>query len=105
MKRAKTRRFNELQLDVIEYMFVEWLCRQGVYSAFESNYKNIKSTETSFRAALRDQIRYVVFKSDLDVDDLVSSSFSFAKAPEGFVFWSEVSTSWRLFCFNFQKLF
>lgn len=105
MKRAKTRRSDELQLDVIEYMFVEWLRRQGVYSAFESNYKPIGQAKTSFRASLRDQIRYVVFTSGLDVDDLISSSFSFAKAPEGFVFWSEISTSWRLFCFNFQKLF
>lgn len=105
MKRAKTRKSDELQLDVIEYMFVTWLCRQGVYSAFESNYKPIGPTGTSFRDSLRDQIRYVVFTSDLDVDDLISSSFSFAKAPEGFAFWSDISTSWRLFCFNFQKLF
>ena len=97
MKRAKTRRSDELQLDVIEYMFVEWLCRQDLFFAFKSNYRPTGLTETSFRDSLRDQIRYVVFTSDLDLGDLISSSFSFTRASEGFVFWAEVSSSWRLF--------
>jgi hypothetical protein len=105
MNRAKTRRSDELQLDVIEYMFIEWLCRQGLFSAFKSNYRPIELTETSFRTSLRDQIRHVVFTSDLDVGDLISSSFSFVGTSEGFVFWAEVSSSWRLFCSNFRNLF
>lgn len=105
MKKTKIRRFEDLQLDVIEYMFVEWLCRLEVFSAFKSNYRPTVTTEASFRSSLRGQIRHVLFTSDLDVGDLISSSFSFSKAPEGFAFWAEVSSAWRLFCTNFQKLF
>lgn len=105
MEKAKIRRFNKLQLDIVEYMFVEWLCRRDVYSAFRANCKSIRPSETSFRSALRDHIRDVLSTPDLDVGDLVSISFSFAKSPEGFAFWVDVSSAWRLFCTNFRNLF
>lgn len=105
MEKSKIREFNKLQLDLVEYMFIEWLCRRGVFSAFRSNFKSVRPFETSFRSALRDQIRSVLSTSDLAVGDLISGSFSFAKTSEGFTFWADISSAWRRFCSNFRTLF
>lgn len=103
MKKTKISRINELQLDVVEYMFIEWLCRRGAFSAFRSNYEPRELSDASFRSALREQIRFVLSTDRLGLGDLVSSSFPFHAATEGFVFWAEASAAWRRFCVDFQK--
>lgn len=105
MKKTKDSKFNELSIDVVEYMFIEWLCRRGVFSAFRSNYDLTKPVNVSFRNALRRHIRYVFSASHLSIGALVSSSFVFVGTPEGRDFWSGVSSDWRRFCIDFQKLF
>lgn len=105
MKKAKDSRVSKLSIDVVEYMFIEWLCRRGVFSAFKSNYDSTKDADMSFRDALRRHILYAVFASHLCISDLVSSSFLFARTPEGRDFWSGVSSDWRRFCTNFRNSF
>ena len=105
MKKAKDSRISKLSTDVVEYMFVEWLCRRGVYSAFKSNYDSTKEANMSFRDALRRHILNVALSSHLCISDLVSSSFVFDGTPEGRDFWSGVSSDWHHFCIDFRNTF
>lgn len=105
MKKTKDSNFKKLSVDIVEYMFIEWLCRRGVLSAFKSNYNSCKPADMSFRDALRNHIRYVFSAQNLFIGNLVSSSFLFVATPEGRDFWSGVSSDWRRFCIDFQKLF
>lgn len=105
MKKVKDVRVNELSIDVVEYLFIEWLCRRGVFSAFKANYDSTKDADMSFRDALHRHIFNVFRSSHLCVDDLVSSSFIFARTPEGCDFWDEISTDWQRFCINFRNTF
>lgn len=105
MKKIKDSGIAKLPTDVVEYMFIEWLCRRGLFSAFKSNYDSTKDADMSFRDALRGHISYVSLASHLRISDLVSSSFVFAETPEGRKFWTGVSSDWRRFCANFQNAF
>lgn len=105
MKKAKDSEILRLSIDVVEYMFIEWLCRRGVFSAFRSNYESTKDVDMSFRDALRKHILYVCLESQLCISDLVSSSFMFARTPEGRDFWTGVSSDWHRFCIDFQNIF
>lgn len=105
MKKVKDSSISKLSIDVVEYMFIEWLCRRGVFSAFRSNYDSTKDADMSFRDALRKHILYVTLESRLRISDLVSSSFVFAGTPEGRDFWSDISSDWHRFCIDFQNIF
>lgn len=105
MKKSKDPRTSELSVDVVEYLFLEWLCRRGVLSAFKSNYNLTKDADVSFRDSLRRQIRNTFLTFSLGISDLITSSFIFDRTPEGRDFWSAVSSDWRRFCINFRKEF
>ena len=105
MKKAKDSGISKLSTDVVESMFVEWLRRRGVYSAFKSNYDFTKDADLSFRDALRRHILNVSLTSQLCMSDLVSSGFVFDGTPEGRNFWSGVSADWRRFCIDFRNMF
>ena len=105
MKKVKNFGISRLSADVVEYMFIEWLCRRGVFPAFRSNYDPTKDADMSFRDALRRHILHLSPESHLRISDLVSSSFVFAGTPEGRDFWSGVSSDWRHFCTNFRNAF
>lgn len=105
MKKNKDSRMSELPIDFVEYLFVEWLCRRGVFSAFKANYNLIRDVDISFRDSLRRQIRSMLLSSSFSIRDLVIGSFTFDRTPEGRDFWSAVSSEWRRFCFNIRKEF
>lgn len=105
MKKAKDSGISRFSTDVVEYMFIEWLCRRGVFSAFRSNYDSSKDADMSFRDALRRHILCAVHSSYFCIGDLVSSSFIFAGTPEGRDFWTGISSDWRRFCIDFQNIF
>ena len=105
MKKAKNLGPSKLSIDVVEYMFIEWLCRRGVFSAFKSNYGLTKDADVSFRDALRRHISNVFRSSHLCMGNLVSSSFIFARTPEGRDFWLGVSSDWHRFCSDFRNIF
>ena len=105
MKRVKDSRVSELTTDVVEYMFIEWLCRRGVFPAFKANYDSTRDVDMPFRTALRRHISHTSPASRSCIGDLVASSFMFAGTPEGRDFWLAVSTDWRRFCIEFRNLF
>lgn len=105
MKKAKDFRISKFSADVVEYMFIEWLCRRGVFSAFKSNYDTTKDADMSFRDALRRHVLDVSRSPHLCMSDLVSSSFVFDETPEGRNFWSGVSSDWHRFCIDFHNMF
>lgn len=100
----KTRTFNPtwLTLDVLDYMFVEWLVRQDLYVKFAANltYPGSRSS----RLIIRDLVREVLSTPDYSPSDLVSSSFSFRCTPEGFHFWARVSSDWASYLKSFSKI-
>jgi len=105
MKKNKDSSISELPVDFVEHLFIEWLCRRGVFSAFKSNYSLTKDVVISFRDSLRCQIRILLLASSLGISDLITSSFVFNRTPEGLDFWSGISSDWRRFCINLRKEF
>lgn len=101
-KSSKSVRTNELMIDVIEYTFIEWLVRRGIFSAFKENYKHAYSPYRTFRDHLRSHIRHVLHGFGIGPSHLISSAFMFSSTPEGVKFWGEQSAAWERFCSEFQ---
>lgn len=97
MKNFKQPVIDELILDVMEYAFVEWLIRRGIFAAFRSNYDRISPTKRTFRECLREHIRHAYRTPSLGPEALISSAFLFPKTPEGYEFWIEHSDAWQRF--------
>lgn len=97
MKVFKQPVIDKLVLDVVEYAFVEWLVRRGIFSAFRMNYDRAPTGRKTFRDCLREHIRYVYRTPSLGPAALISSAFLFTEAPEGYEFWIEHSDAWRNF--------
>ena len=97
MKRLKHPAIDNLTLDVMEYAFVEWLVRRGIFTAFRTNYDRTPTTRKTFRDCLRDHIRYVYRTPSLGPESLISSAFLFTSTPEGYEFWIKHSDAWRRF--------
>lgn len=93
---------NDLLIDVVEYMFIEWLVRQGIFAAFKSNYTRDFTPSKSFRKRLRIHIQCSLRGSGFGLTHLVSSSFLFSSTPEGVKFWMDKSAAWERFCTEFQ---
>lgn len=97
MKKFKHSVGDKLRLDVIEYAFIEWLVRRGIFTAFRANYDRIPTARKTFRDCLRDQIQYVYRVPSLGPEALITSAFLFASTPEGFEFWNAHSEAWKRF--------
>ena len=97
MKRLKQSEIDKLLLDVVEYAFVQWLVRRGIFANFRANYDGIFAARRPFRDRLRDQIRHVYRTPSLGPEALISSAFLFASTPEGDEFWNEHSDAWIRF--------
>lgn len=97
MKNPKKPAVDKLVVDVVEYAFVEWLVRRGIFTAFRANYDRIPTAQKTFRDCLRDHIQYVYRRPNLGPESLISSAFLFASAPEGYEFWLNQSDSWKRF--------
>lgn len=103
MKKVSKRfRTNELLIDFVEYMFVEWLVRRKVFTAFKSNYERAFSLHAGFHERLRGHIRRALCGSNFGVSGLITSSFLFTSTPEGVEFWSKQSAAWERFCAKLQ---
>lgn len=105
MKKSRISTISELSVDAVDYLFVEWLCRRGIFSIFRLNCGFGKERNSSFRTVLRYQIQNILRSSHVGVGDLISISFSFTNTPEGYAFWSDTSFAWRRFCTDFQNNF
>lgn len=105
MKKTKSYRPSELSVDVIDYMFTEWLVRRGLFSAYKANYEKFTTNHRSFRDNLRFKIRSLCRSSVLGVENIISTSFPFTMTSEGYDFWAEQSAIWRRFCSDFNSKF
>lgn len=105
MKNTRVSTNFELSIDAVEYLFVEWLRRRGVFSAFRLNCGFDKKRNSLFRSVLRCRIQDVLHSSNSGIGDLVSMSFVFTHTPEGLNFWFGLSFAWRRFCTDFQNNF
>lgn len=97
MKNPKQPAVDKLVVDVVEYAFVEWLVRRGIFTAFRANNSRIPTALKTFRDCLRDHIQYVYRMPNLGPESLISSAFLFSEAPEGYEFWLKQSESWKRF--------
>lgn len=105
MKKTRVSTISELSIDAVDYLFVEWLRRRGVFSAFRSNCGFDERRNSSFRTVLRNRIQGVLHSSYAGIGDLISMSFIFTHTPEGISFWFDLSFAWRRFCTDFQNNF
>lgn len=103
MKKNKKIRINDLRIDVVEYAFTEWLVRQGLYSAFRSNFDRTFTSKKSFRDRLRDHIRLAYRNPTFGVGSLICTAFLFTQTPQGCLFWLKHSEDWRRFFTEFIK--
>lgn len=97
MKKNPNFKVDKLAIDVIEYAFIEWLVRRGIFAAYRANYDRIPTARKTFRDCLREHIQYVYRTPHLGPESLVSSAFLFTSAPEGYEFWIKHSDAWRRF--------
>lgn len=104
MKANKKSRLSDLSVDVVEYMFTEWLVRQGLFSAYRANFEDICPNHQTFRDNLRAKIRFLCHASGLGIECIISTSFLFAMTPEGYNFWVNKSNLWRRFCGEFKSI-
>ena len=104
MKANKKSGIPGISVDVVEYMFIEWLVRRGVFSAYKANYEEFHPNHRPFRDNLRDKLRRMSRSSGYSVGNLISMSFLFAMTPEGYNFWVNQSESWRRFCDKFKSI-
>lgn len=104
MKADKKSRFSDLSVDVLEYMFTEWLVRQNLFSAYKANYEKFHPNHRSFRDNLRARLCDICCSRVLGVRNVIATSFPFAMTPEGFEFWADQSNLWRCFCGKFKPI-
>lgn len=105
MKANKNSRCSDLSVDVIEYMFTEWLVRQNLFSVYKANYEAFNPNHRSFSDNLRNKIRLLCRSSALGLESIISTSFPYAMTSQGYNFWVDKSNIWRRFCSKFKSNF
>lgn len=103
MKDTKKSRLSDLFVDAVEYMFIEWLVRHGLFSAYKANYERFRTRHRTFREDLRVQIRGMRRFPRFAIEDLITTSFPFFMTSEGYDFWVSQSTLWHRFCSDFKS--
>lgn len=101
-KSSKSIKTDVLLINVVEFAFIEWLVRRGVFSAFKANYERDLLHYKSFRERLHAHVRRSLSGVGFGPSYLISSAFLFASTPEGVEFWSNQSAAWERFCDELQ---
>lgn len=104
MKANKKSRNSDLYVDVVEYLFTEWLVRQNLYSAYKANYEKFHPNHRSFSDNLRAKIRDICRSRVPTVEVIIATSFPFIMTPEGYDFWVDKQNLWRRFCGKFKSI-
>lgn len=104
MKANKNLKFSDLSVDVVEYMFTEWLVRRDLFSAYKANYEAFHPNHRSFRDNLRAKLRDIFRSRVPTIGILISTSFPFAMTPEGYNFWTDQSIHWNRFCDKLKSI-
>lgn len=102
MKAQKLFNPDELRVDALDYIFVEWLIRNNLYGRFMRNSSAYRPAPTSTRRELRERIRYYVSNDPSNYSAFVSGAFLFGRTPEGRDFWTDVANSWVEFVKSFN---
>lgn len=92
-----------LTVDVLDYMFVEWLNRNNLYSKFVANLSPARFGHKSARSIVRGIILDLLISERFSPADAISSSFAFRSTPEGSAFWLDASRRWTKYfnsCFT-----
>jgi len=103
MKAIKTSKRSDLPVDVLEYMFTEWLVRRGLFSAYKENFQRLCPNHRSFRDNLRAKLLALYRSPHLGVENIISTSFLYTMTSEGYDFWTAKSNLWRCFCRKFKS--
>lgn len=99
MKKQTSKPLDELIVDVLEYMFVEWLVRRSLYSRFSENLVRAWPNSGNPRSIIRNLIR--LNRPVNSLADLIPGCFPFGSTPEGFRFWISVSDEWSRYFKSF----
>ena len=103
MKKKISKPLNELTVDVLDYMFVEWLVRRSLYSRFAKNLALAFPKTKKPRSIIRSMIRVTQGSPVYSFEGLVLRSFPFSCTPEGVRFWARVSSEWASYFRSFSK--
>lgn len=103
MKKKISKPLNELAVDVVDYMFVEWLVRSSLYSRFAKNLARFYHKAKPPRSIIREMIRMSQDSPFYSYEGLVLRSFPFNCTPEGIRFWARVSSEWVSYFRSFSK--
>lgn len=98
MKKQKSFSQFDLRVDVLDYLFVEWLVRNHLYRRFARNLVASRHTTMSARDCIRRRVRIYASFPAVDYSFLLTGAFLFDSTPEGREFWSDASQRWENFC-------
>lgn len=101
MKTQKSFNQFDLRVDVLEYLFVEWLVRNHLYRKYVKNLEASGRVTTSVRDCIRDRVRIYAVYHFSNYSFLLAGSFDFGQTPEGRKFWTDASRRWEDFCGTF----
>lgn len=104
MKALKSFSPFDLRVDVLDYLFVEWLVRNRLYSRFAKNLVTSRHTTMSARDCIRFRVRAYAALPVIDYSFLMTGAFLFESTPEGREFWNNASRRWSDFCKYFFSL-
>lgn len=105
MKKIKKSNLSEISVDVVEFMFIKWLVRQGILPTYKANCERFRTCHRTLQDDLRVRIRKIRRSPVFTFDDLIALSFPFSMTSEGTDFWVKQSTAWRHFYYNFKSEF
>lgn len=92
-----------LVLDVVDYLFVEWLVRNRCYLNFVANLSN--GTGSDARERIRSHLALLLCSRTLTLRDAISTAFTFPCTPEGLNYWLAVERDWVDFLERFNVEF
>ena len=104
MKAQKSFSPFDLRVDVLEYLFVEWLVRNHLYRRFAKNLAAAKQSTTSVRDLIRHRVCTYASVPAMNYPFLLSGAFRFDSTPEGREFWNDASRRWADFCKYFFSI-
>lgn len=102
MKNFRSINSNLLTLDACDYLFVEWLVRHDLYSAFVKNLASSFDRLGAGRSLVRRYVRSFL-SPRFYLESAIVMAFPFDETPEGFDFWNRVSDEWSKFCCDFFR--
>lgn len=103
MKAQKFFDPDRLCVDALDYIFVEWLIRNNLYRRFAENFSAHHPASASPCPHLRERIRYHISLDPSDYSGYVEGAFRFARTPEGYDFWKDVTSRWVKFIKSFNS--